>query len=51
MDTAVRTPLEIFNLPQRLVIPLFQRPYVWAEELQWQPLWQDIRRLADLRSA
>lgn len=51
METAVRTPLEIFNLPQHLDIPLFQRPYVWDEELQWQPLWQDIRRLAELRLA
>jgi hypothetical protein len=51
VDTAVRTPLEIFNLPQHLVIPLFQRPYVWSEENQWQPLWQDIRRLAEHRLA
>lgn len=49
MDTAVRTPLEIFNLPQHLIVPLFQRPYVWNEELQWQPLWHDMRRLAEHR--
>ena len=49
MDTAVRTPLEIFNLPQHLVVPLFQRPYVWTLEDQWQPLWGDIRRIAELR--
>lgn len=49
MDTKVRTPLEIFNLPQHLVVPLFQRPYVWDEEEQWQPLWQDIERTANLR--
>lgn len=49
METNVRTPLDIFNLPQHLVIPLFQRPYVWDETEQWQPLWQDVRRLADLR--
>jgi hypothetical protein len=51
MDTAVRTPLEIFTLPQHLVIPLFQRPYVWDEENQWAPLWGDIRRLTELRLA
>jgi hypothetical protein len=32
--------------PQRLVVPLFQRPYVWNEENQWEPLWDDIIRVA-----
>jgi hypothetical protein len=49
VETVVRTPLEIFNLPQHLVVPLFQRPYVWNEENQWVPLWQDVRRMAELR--
>ncbi|KRC92584.1 hypothetical protein ASE25_04460 [Terrabacter sp. Root85] len=49
METTVRTPLEIFNLPQRLVVPLFQRPYVWTQDEQWEPLWGDIRRVAELR--
>ncbi|MDJ0362750.1 DUF262 domain-containing protein [Rhodococcus sp. H29-C3] len=49
MKTEVRSPLDIFNLPQHLVIPLFQRPYVWNLENQWVPLWDDIRRLAELR--
>lgn len=49
METNVRTPLEIFGLPQRLVVPLFQRPYVWDEDEQWGPLWDDIRRLTELR--
>jgi alkylated DNA nucleotide flippase Atl1 len=49
VDTNVRTPLDIFNLPQHLVVPLFQRPYVWDESEQWLPLWQDVRRLAELR--
>ena len=29
-------------------VPLYQRPYVWNEEDQWQPLWEDLRRIADL---
>lgn len=33
--------------PQRLVVPLFQRPYVWNEENQWEPLWNDVVRVAD----
>ncbi|MFF2453949.1 DUF262 domain-containing protein [Isoptericola sp. NPDC058082] len=49
METFVRTPMEIFGLPQHFAIPLFQRPYVWDEEEQWEPLWQDVRRVAQLR--
>ena len=33
--------------PQRLVVPLFQRPYVWNEENQWEPLWNDVVRVTD----
>lgn len=47
MDTQVRTPQAIFMQPQRLLVPLFQRPYVWNEELQWEPLWKDLERVAD----
>ncbi|MGQ0712815.1 MAG: GmrSD restriction endonuclease domain-containing protein [Gemmatimonadaceae bacterium] len=46
MDTQVRTPQAIFMQPQRLLVPLFQRPYVWNEELQWEPLWEDLERVA-----
>src|SRR5688572_10851409 len=46
MDTQVRTPQAIFQQPQRLLVPLFQRPYVWNEELQWEPLWKDLERVA-----
>lgn len=41
--------MEIFIQPQHFVIPLFQRPYVWDQDEQWEPLWQDVRRVADLR--
>jgi hypothetical protein len=34
-------------LPQRLLVPLFQRPYVWNEELQWEPLWRDVERVSN----
>ena len=46
MEVHKRTPHEIFNMPQRLLVPLFQRPYVWSEEAQWEPLWEDILRVA-----
>lgn len=49
VETFKRTPLELFHLPQHFVIPLFQRPYVWKEDEQWEPLWRDIRRIAELR--
>src|SRR4026208_406276 len=47
METQVRTPQMVFMQPQRLVVPLFQRPYVWNEENQWDPLWDDVVRAAD----
>lgn len=46
MQTVVRTPQSVFMMPQRLLVPLFQRPYVWNEELQWEPLWRDLERVA-----
>ncbi len=39
--------VELFERQRRYVVPLFQRPYVWTEEDQWVPLWQDIERLAE----
>lgn len=47
METQVRTPQMVFMQPQRLVVPLFQRPYVWNEENQWEPLWNDVARVAE----
>jgi hypothetical protein len=51
VETTVSTPINIFNLPQHLIVPLFQRPYVWNEQDQWAPLWSDIRRLTEVRLA
>ena len=47
METQVRTPQTVFMHPQRLVVPLFQRPYVWNKENQWEPLWGDIVRVTN----
>lgn len=47
MDTQVRTPQLVFMQPQRLIVPLFQRPYVWNKENQWEPLWSDVTRVAE----
>lgn len=49
METKVKTPHEVFFMPQRLLVPLFQRPYVWTRENQWTMLWDDLRRHAELR--
>ncbi|OAN77239.1 hypothetical protein A8B81_15730 [Sulfitobacter pontiacus] len=33
---------QVFSQDQRFTVPLFQRPYVWNKEEQWEPLWDDI---------
>ncbi|WP_444664291.1 GmrSD restriction endonuclease domain-containing protein [Cellulomonas sp. CW35] len=47
MKAYARTPAEIFGNSVRYVVPLFQRPYVWERDTQWQPLWEDVRTLAE----
>ena len=37
----------MFYKPVRYQIPLFQRRYVWRQEEQWQPLWEDVRNTAE----
>ena len=37
----------IFSNNHRYEIPMFQRPYVWAADREWAPLWDDIRSAAD----
>jgi hypothetical protein len=39
----------IFDPSLRLVVPLFQRPYVWKQEANWQPLWESIQDVAERR--
>lgn len=38
---------EIFGAHTRYRVPLFQRPYVWQKDKQWQPLWDDLREVAE----
>lgn len=45
----MRSPREVFHQSQHLNVPLFQRRYVWKQDDQWAPLWDDIRRTAELR--
>lgn len=37
----------LFQKDVRYVIPVFQRPYVWNQEEQWEPLWEDVRNAAE----
>jgi hypothetical protein len=37
----------IFGQAIHYVVPLYQRPYVWTREAQWEPLWEDVRSVAD----
>ncbi|EHR63454.1 DUF262 domain-containing protein [Saccharomonospora cyanea] len=45
MKPATHTVQELFERDVRYIVPLYQRPYVWNEEEQWGPLWQDITAL------
>lgn len=47
LDARIHEVGKLFQTQCRLVVPLYQRPYVWTEEFQWEPLWSDIRRLAE----
>ena len=38
---------QIFGAHTRYRVPLFQRPYVWQKPGQWQPLWDDLREVAE----
>src|SRR5262249_11392576 len=38
---------KLFGDQVRHTVPLFQRPYVWIKEDQWEPLWEDIAGLLD----
>lgn len=50
MEVHLRTPETLFNAPDRpvrYVVPDYQRRYVWEQEGQWEPLKEDVLRLAD----
>ncbi|MFE2519410.1 DUF262 domain-containing protein [Streptomyces mirabilis] len=51
MDTNAMTLRELFGPDQRLVVPVFQRPYVWSEDRNWRPLWEDVTALVQRRLA
>lgn len=49
MKAEAKLVRELFEGEQCLVVPVFQRPYVWTRTRNWEPLWADIVTMADLR--
>lgn len=42
MKPDTHTVQQLFERDVRYLVPLYQRPYVWDERHQWEPLWEDI---------
>ena len=47
MDTNILNPSDLFQKNIRYTIPAFQRHYVWTQDDQWEPLWEDVRNVAE----
>ncbi|MDE0624027.1 MAG: DUF262 domain-containing HNH endonuclease family protein [Bryobacterales bacterium] len=55
MKADTNTLQDVLHGDRRFVVPVYQRPYVWSLETQWEPLWTDVEstavRLAETRQA
>lgn len=47
LSTSILNPKDLFQKSVRYTIPAFQRPYVWSQDDQWEPLWEDVRNVAE----
>ncbi len=47
MDANTRKIEKLFDQTVTYQVPIFQRPYVWNREKNWEPLWEDIQALLD----
>ena len=47
MDVSILPLQKIFALDVQFRVPLYQRPYVWERDRQWEPLWDDVVSLAE----
>ena len=47
MNADTNTTKQIFQIDRCFIIPVYQRPYVWKRELQWEPLWNDVQSTAE----
>jgi len=42
VETNKTALFDLFRRERQYCVPLFQRPYVWSHQKQWEPLWNDI---------
>lgn len=47
MQPSYISVMNVFTQQTRYTVPLFQRPYVWNKDDQWEPLWDDVRAAAE----
>ena len=47
MEANIQTLTGLFDTPVSYRIPVFQRPYAWRKNQQWQPLWNDTKNMAE----
>ena len=47
MQVNIRNLQTLFMNQVRYEIPLYQRRYVWEQEDQWDPLWEDVRNTSE----
>ena len=47
MDANIVNLNTLFGPEVSYRIPQFQRPYAWEQERQWEPLWEDVRTVAE----
>ena len=47
METGILGPKDLFQKDVRYTVPAFQRRYVWTQDEQWEPLWEDVRNIAE----
>ena len=47
MDAKILTLKTLFGSEVSYRIPQFQRPYAWKKGEQWEPLWHDVRNVAE----
>jgi len=47
MQAGTLAPTTLFQKTVRYEIPEFQRPYVWTQDQQWEPLWEDVRNTTE----
>ncbi|WP_433803396.1 DUF262 domain-containing protein [Actinomycetospora sp. CA-084318] len=43
---STQTVYDLFNGRIQFIVPVYQRPYVWKQEENWAPLWDDVSDIA-----